>query len=95
MVCEAMGLWAAAHADGRVRLRMLPAGHITERYTITLPRDAPPVVFDDSESCAPFVVHRPSACGLVVRVALLRLPKLEAGCMQASQLYLCCQAFWR
>ena len=57
VVCEAMGLWAAAHADGSMRLRMLPAGHINERYTITLPRDAPPVMFDDSEFCAPFVVR--------------------------------------
>lgn len=63
MVCEAMGLWAAAHADGSVRLRMLPAGHINERHTITLPRNAPPVVFDDSEFCAPFVVRSSSACG--------------------------------
>ncbi|KAK9845513.1 hypothetical protein WJX81_008391 [Elliptochloris bilobata] len=57
VVCEGMGLWAAAHADGSVLLRMLPAGHINERHTIALERDAPPVVIDDSEFCAPFTAH--------------------------------------
>lgn len=56
VVCEGMGLWAAAHADGSVLLRMLPAGHIAERHTIELARDAPPVEFDDSEFRAPFQV---------------------------------------
>lgn len=56
VVCEGMGLWAAAHADGSVLLRMLPAGHIAERHTIELARDAPPVEFKDSEFRAPFQV---------------------------------------
>jgi len=59
VLCEAMGLWAVAHADGTVLLRMLPAGALAERQTLALARGAPPAVYNDSEFRAPFLARIP------------------------------------
>jgi hypothetical protein len=59
VLCEAMGLWAVAHADGTVLLRMLPAGALAERQTLALARGAPPAVYNDSEFRAPFLARAP------------------------------------
>jgi hypothetical protein len=59
-VCENIGLWATAHLDGSVVLRLLPTGAPDERHTIVVDPAAPVPHLNIPEYRVPFTVSHAS-----------------------------------